>query len=97
MSFQVGIVGVGGTVFFQVGVCTPLRTPNSNTRRRCEICSKLTIKTPSVFIVNFEHILHLVLVFLLLTLSRQMLAGTLLSLHLFFPHSFVFEVEGIEL
>ena len=45
---------------------------------RCEICSKLTIKTPerrhrhrsAVFIVNFEHILHLVLVILLLTLSR---------------------------
>ena len=24
-----------------------------NTRTRCEICSKLTIKTPGVFIVNF--------------------------------------------
>ena len=49
-----------------------------NTRTRCEICSKLTLKTPErrqwcrsgVFIVTFEHILHLVLVFLLLTLSR---------------------------
>ena len=49
-----------------------------NTRKRCEICSKLIIKTPerrhwrrsSVFIVNFEHISHPVLVFLLLTLSR---------------------------
>ena len=33
---------------------------NSNTRKRCEICSKLTIKSPqrrsNVFIVNFEHI-----------------------------------------
>ena len=27
------------------------------------------------FIVNFEHISHLILVFLLLTLSRQMPAG----------------------
>ena len=51
---------------------------NRNTRTRCEICSKLTIKTPErrywrrsdVFIVNFEHITHLVLVFLLLTLNR---------------------------
>ena len=51
---------------------------NRNTRKRCEICSKLTIKTPEqrqwrrsgVFIVNFEHISHLALVFLLLTLSR---------------------------
>ena len=56
---------------------------NRNSRKRCEICSKLTIKTlerhqwgrPDVFIVNFEHISHLVLVFLLLTLNRQMSAG----------------------
>ena len=51
---------------------------NRNTRTRYEICSKLTINTPErrqwrrsgVFIVNFEHISYLVLVFLLLTLSR---------------------------
>ena len=51
---------------------------NRNTRTRREICSKLTIKTPEqchwlcsgVFIVNFEHISCLVLVFLLLTLNR---------------------------
>ena len=44
---------------------------NRNTRTKCEICSKLTIKTPErrqwrrsgVFIVNFEHISHFVLVF----------------------------------
>ena len=49
-----------------------------NTRTRCEICSKLTIKTPErrhwrlsgVFIVNFEHISLFVPVFLLLTLNR---------------------------
>ena len=33
---------------------------NSNTRKRYEICSKLTIKSPqrrsTVFFVNFEHI-----------------------------------------
>ena len=48
-----------------------------NTGTRCEIRSKLTIKTPErhqwrrsgTFIVNFENISHLVLVFLLLTLS----------------------------
>ena len=47
------------------------------TLTRCEICSKLTIKTPErhqwhcydVLIVNFEHVSHLVLVFLLLTLN----------------------------
>ena len=55
-----------------------LKDNNRNTRARYEICSKLTIKTPErrhwrrfgVFIVNLEHISHIVLVFLLLTLSR---------------------------
>ena len=50
---------------------------NKNTRTRREIFSSLTIKTSKrchwrrsgVFIVNFEHISHLVLVFLLLTLN----------------------------
>ena len=58
---------------------------NSNTRTKCEICSELTVKTPErrrwrhsgVFIVKFEHILHLVIVLLLLTLSREMPAGKL--------------------
>ena len=44
---------------------------------------KVTIKTPErrhwrrsgVFIVNFKHILHLVLVFLLLTLNMQLPTG----------------------
>ena len=51
---------------------------NRNTRKRCEICSKLRIKTPErrfwrrsgVSIVNFKHISHLFLLFLLLTLSK---------------------------
>ena len=51
---------------------------NKKTRTICEICSKLTIKTPErhewrrsgVFIINFEDISHIVLVFRLLTLSR---------------------------
>ena len=50
-----------------------LKVNNRNSRTRCEICSMLIIKTPErrhwrrsgVFIVNFEHIAHLVLVFLL--------------------------------
>ena len=54
---------------------------NRDTRKRCEICSKLTMKTSErrqwrrfgVFIVNFEHIWHLFLVVLLLTLSKLML------------------------
>ena len=51
---------------------------NRNTRKRCEICSKWTIKLPEqrhwrrsgVFIINFEHISHLLLVFLLLNLNK---------------------------
>ena len=47
---------------------------NRKTRTICEICSELTIKIPDwrrsgIFIVNFKHISHLVLVFLLLTLN----------------------------
>ena len=49
-----------------------LKVNKRNTRTWCEICSKLTIKTPErchwscsdVFIVNFEHISHLLLVFI---------------------------------
>ena len=48
-----------------------IKINNRNTRTRCEICSKLTIKTPErrhlrrsgLVFVNFEHISHLVLVF----------------------------------
>ena len=54
-----------------------LKVNNRNSRARCEICSKLTINIPQrrqwrrsgIFIVNFEQISHLALVFLLLTLS----------------------------
>ena len=54
-----------------------LKVSNRNTRTRCEMCSKLTIKTPEqrqwrpsgVFIINFEYVSHLALVFLLLTLN----------------------------
>ena len=50
-----------------------------NSRKRCEICLKLTIKTPEqrhwrrsgVFTVNFEHISHLFLLFLSLTLKKK--------------------------
>ena len=39
-------------------------------------CSKLTIETQEqVFIVNFKHVSHLLLVFLLLTLNEQLPAG----------------------
>ena len=48
-----------------------LKVNNRNARARCEICSKLLVKTPGgVFIVNFEYVSHLVVVFLLLTLRK---------------------------
>ena len=55
-----------------------LKVNNRNTKARCEICSKLIIKTlerrrwrcSGVFIVNFEHISHLVLVFLLVNFEH---------------------------
>ena len=51
---------------------------NRNTRKRCGICSELTIKTrerchgrrSGAFIGNFEHIPNLFLVFLLLNLNK---------------------------
>ena len=57
-----------------------LQVNNRNPWKRCEICSKLTIKTPErhqlhhsgVFIVNFEHTSYLFLVFLYLTLNMQL-------------------------
>ena len=60
-----------------VGICM-FKVNNGNTRTRCEICSKLTIKTPerrqrrgSGVFINFEHISQLVLLFLLLTLRKR--------------------------
>ena len=54
------------------------KVSNGNTRKRCEICWKLIIKTPEqrywrrsgVFIVNVEHISHYFPVFLLLNLNN---------------------------
>ena len=50
----------------------------NNTRKTCEICSKLLIKTlerrhlrhSGVSIVNFEHMLHLFLMLLLLISNK---------------------------
>ena len=70
-NFQFSLIHITPTGIFLLNV------NNRNTSTRCEICSKLTIKTPErcqwrrsgVFIVNFGHISHLVIVFLLLTLN----------------------------
>ena len=51
-----------------------LKDNDGNTRTMGQICSKLTIKTPDVvlvFIVNFEQVSHIVLVFPWLTLNIQ--------------------------
>ena len=50
-----------------------LNVNNRNTRTMCEICLKLTkkilerlhLRRSGIFIANFEHISHLVIVFLL--------------------------------
>ena len=55
---------------------------NRNTGKRCEICSRLALKLPErggVFIVNFEHISHFFLSFLLLTPNKQMFARYVLD------------------
>ena len=59
-----------------------LKFNNKNSRKMCEIFWKLTIKTTErrqwrcsgVFIVNLKYILHLFVMFLLLTLNKQILA-----------------------
>ena len=56
----------------QTLIAIQVKVNNRNTRKRCETCSKLKIKIPKrchwrvsvVFIVNFEHVSHLFLVFL---------------------------------
>ena len=45
---------------------------NRNTKKRCEMCSKLSVM---FLLVNFEHIWHLFLVFLLLTLNSKWYLG----------------------
>ena len=60
---------------------------NTNTRTRWEIWSKLKIKAPEprqlrrfgAFIAKFEHISHLALVFLLLTVKGKFWLGNFLS------------------
>ena len=64
-----------------------LKVNNRDTRERYEICSKITIKTlkerqwrrSGVFLVNFEHISHLFLVFLLLVLNMHLLTSCRLT------------------
>ena len=83
---QLGLMGFDqGTIYHKTKV-------NNRNTRTSEICSKLTIKTPErrhwrrsgVFIVNFEYISNLVLIFLLLTLNtHRKEVGGLQSCHVF--------------
>ena len=74
-----------------------LKFNNRKTRTRSEIYSKLTIKTLErghwcrsvVFIVNFQDISHLSLVFLLLTLNMQLLTGVFRTLSNIYDESFL--------
>ena len=59
------------------------KVSNRNIRKRCEICSKLTIKAPKqchsscsdVFIVIFEHISHNSFLFILLAWTSKFELG----------------------
>ena len=72
-----------------------LKVNDRNTTKMHEICPKLTIKTPEqchwccsgVFIVNFKHISHFVLMFLLLTLNMQVPTGKWVILHWYIDHA----------
>ena len=56
----------------------PVQSQQQNTRKKCEICSKLPIKTPKrrqwrgsgVFIVNFNHTSHFFSAVSFVTLNR---------------------------
>ena len=61
------------TAIYPARICL-FKVNNRNTKKRCETCSQSAIKSSSVtlfwcFMVNFEDISHLVLIFILLTLS----------------------------
>ena len=65
-----------------------IKVNSGNSRTIREICSKLSIKAPKrhhgrrsgVFIVTFEQIPNIVLVFLLLTLNKSVSAGKICDL-----------------
>ena len=74
-SFQ-GVLGNDSTENFRDPLTTQLtfllvQGNNINTRKRCEICWRRS----GDFIVHFEHILHILLKFLLLTSKKYMVAG----------------------
>ena len=76
---------------------------NRNTRKRCEISSELKIKTTKRcqkrrsgdFIVSFDHISHLFLVFLLLTLNKSARGGYF-TLHVLSVQHYLQSVTSIQ-
>ena len=87
------------TITFQL-TFTCSKSTIKKTRKRCEICSKLTIKTSeprqwrrSALFVSFQHISHLPLVFLLLTLNKQIVAG---SLHVLNSATIISHLETVK-
>lgn len=69
---------------FQVGIYL-LKVSNENTKTMDKTCSKLSIEIPKRrhsrhsdgIIVNFEHSLHIGIVFSLLTLNKQTQGGNI--------------------
>ena len=68
-----------GSLLLFMSILILLNVNNGNTKKMCEIYWQLTVKVPErpqqlricVFIVNFEHISHIALVFpLLATLNK---------------------------
>ena len=75
MNFEIHISGTRSFYPVSIYLC---KVNNRNIRIRCQVYSKLTIidtRTISLTYINFEHILVLFLVFLLLTLSMYLFTG----------------------
>ena len=82
-----------GLIHNLLGMYSPgiylFKVSNGITKTMCEIHSRLRIKIPEwrqwrrsgVFIIDFDEILRIVLVFSLLSLKRSMLAGLSVSMH----------------
>ena len=76
IPFLESIISLGSQIQSPANIYL-LKVNNKSTRKRSEICSKLTLKTPegshwrrSGVFINFNHISFLFLVLLLLTLNK---------------------------
>ena len=72
---------------------------NTIIRKKCEICSKLTIKTvqrgSGVFILNFEHISQLILMLLLFTMNRCLSESSFLCKY-YYPKYYLKETGELD-